>query len=180
MILYPHFQWGKTHIIVSDVSFSKVPVVGLSAEAPDLKQEERLQELESCSGVGSTSDDTEVREVSSRPSTPGLSVVSGMKSNCRIPPLLSLTTALSEFVFSLKLLLPFLSLTLASFCLLWAENSFTYLSLFPCRVVMLLGGLLTSVLGSVGIFLYDTEVNAGCLFCGLRWTCHVDMHEAVS
>lgn len=46
-------------------------------EAPDLKQEERLQELESCSGVGSTSDDTEVREVSSRPSTPGLSVVSG-------------------------------------------------------------------------------------------------------
>lgn len=48
------------------------------AEAPDLKQEERLQELESCSGVGSTSDDTEVREVSSRPSTPGLSVVSGI------------------------------------------------------------------------------------------------------
>lgn len=48
-----------------------------AAEAPDLKQEERLQELESCSGVGSTSDDTEVREVSSRPSTPGLSVVSG-------------------------------------------------------------------------------------------------------
>ncbi len=46
------------------------------AEAADLK-EERLQELESCSGVGSTSDDTEVREVSSRPSTPGLSVVSG-------------------------------------------------------------------------------------------------------
>ncbi|XP_076010181.1 GTPase-activating protein and VPS9 domain-containing protein 1 isoform X7 [Genypterus blacodes] len=46
-------------------------------EAADLKQEERLQELESCSGVGSTSDDTEVREVSSRPSTPGLSVVSG-------------------------------------------------------------------------------------------------------
>nr|XP_034969512.1 GTPase-activating protein and VPS9 domain-containing protein 1-like [Zootoca vivipara] len=45
-------------------------------EAPDLKQEERLQELESCSGVGSTSDDTDVREVSSRPSTPGLSVVS--------------------------------------------------------------------------------------------------------
>lgn len=52
---------------------------GFSAEAPDLKQEERLQELESCSGVGSTSDDTEVREVSSRPSTPGLSVVSGIK-----------------------------------------------------------------------------------------------------
>lgn len=48
------------------------------AEAADLKQEERLQELESCSGVGSTSDDTEVREVSSRPSTPGLSVVSGI------------------------------------------------------------------------------------------------------
>ncbi|XP_071209371.1 GTPase-activating protein and VPS9 domain-containing protein 1-like isoform X6 [Salvelinus alpinus] len=46
------------------------------AEAPDLKQEERLQELESCSGLGSTSDDTEVREVSSRPSTPGLSVIS--------------------------------------------------------------------------------------------------------
>ncbi|MED6265402.1 GTPase-activating protein and VPS9 domain-containing protein 1, partial [Characodon lateralis] len=50
-----------------------------SDSAPDLKQEERLQELESCSGVGSTSDDTEVREVSSRPSTPGLSVVSGIK-----------------------------------------------------------------------------------------------------
>ncbi|XP_061115830.1 GTPase-activating protein and VPS9 domain-containing protein 1 isoform X3 [Conger conger] len=49
-------------------------------EAPDLKQEERLQELESCSGVGSTSDDTEVREVSSRPSTPGLSVVSGISA----------------------------------------------------------------------------------------------------
>uniref|UniRef100_UPI00398E6B4F GTPase-activating protein and VPS9 domain-containing protein 1 isoform X5 n=1 Tax=Pristiophorus japonicus TaxID=55135 RepID=UPI00398E6B4F len=47
------------------------------AEATDLKQEERLQELESCSGLGSTSDDTDVREVSSRPSTPGLSVVSG-------------------------------------------------------------------------------------------------------
>uniref|UniRef100_A0A8C7GDC3 GTPase activating protein and VPS9 domains 1 n=1 Tax=Oncorhynchus kisutch TaxID=8019 RepID=A0A8C7GDC3_ONCKI len=29
-----------------------------------------------CSGLGSTSDDTEVREVSSRPSTPGLSVIS--------------------------------------------------------------------------------------------------------
>lgn len=52
-------------------------------EAPDLKQEERLQELESCSGVGSASDDTDVREVSSRPSTPGLSVVSGEKA----PPL---------------------------------------------------------------------------------------------
>lgn len=49
-------------------------------EAPDLKQEERLQELESCSGLGSTSDDTDVREVSSRPSTPGLSVVSGVCS----------------------------------------------------------------------------------------------------
>uniref|UniRef100_A0AAR2KFT5 GTPase-activating protein and VPS9 domain-containing protein 1 n=1 Tax=Pygocentrus nattereri TaxID=42514 RepID=A0AAR2KFT5_PYGNA len=49
-------------------------------ETADLKQEERLQELESCSGVGSTSDDTEVREVSSRPSTPGLSVVSGISA----------------------------------------------------------------------------------------------------
>uniref|UniRef100_A0A8C8HT13 GTPase-activating protein and VPS9 domain-containing protein 1 n=1 Tax=Oncorhynchus tshawytscha TaxID=74940 RepID=A0A8C8HT13_ONCTS len=54
-----------------------VEVLPSDSEAPDLKQEERLQELESCSGVGSTSDDTEVREVSSRPSTPGLSVVSG-------------------------------------------------------------------------------------------------------
>lgn len=53
-------------------------LLGPFSEAPDLKQEERLQELESCSGVGSTSDDTEVREVSSRPSTPGLSVVSGI------------------------------------------------------------------------------------------------------
>lgn len=53
----------------------------LLTEAPDSKQEERLQELESCSGVGSTSDDTEVREVSSRPSTPGLSVVSGINLN---------------------------------------------------------------------------------------------------
>ncbi|KAM6431362.1 GTPase-activating protein and VPS9 domain-containing protein 1 isoform 2-T2 [Liasis olivaceus] len=51
-----------------------------SIEAPDLKQEERLQELESCSGVGSASDDTDVREVSSRPSTPGLSVVSGISA----------------------------------------------------------------------------------------------------
>nr|XP_020656603.1 GTPase-activating protein and VPS9 domain-containing protein 1 isoform X8 [Pogona vitticeps] len=51
-----------------------------SDSAPDLKQEERLQELESCSGVGSTSDDTDVREVSSRPSTPGLSVVSGISA----------------------------------------------------------------------------------------------------
>uniref|UniRef100_A0A6I8N5F9 GTPase-activating protein and VPS9 domain-containing protein 1 n=1 Tax=Ornithorhynchus anatinus TaxID=9258 RepID=A0A6I8N5F9_ORNAN len=50
------------------------------AEAPDLKQEERLQELESCSGLGSTSDDTDVREASSRPSTPGLSVVSGISA----------------------------------------------------------------------------------------------------
>ncbi|XP_052504026.1 GTPase-activating protein and VPS9 domain-containing protein 1 isoform X3 [Budorcas taxicolor] len=53
---------------------------GISEEAPDLKQEERLQELESCSGLGSTSDDTDVREVSSRPSTPGLSVVSGISA----------------------------------------------------------------------------------------------------
>ncbi|KTG35470.1 hypothetical protein cypCar_00028285, partial [Cyprinus carpio] len=53
-----------------------VEVLPSDSEAADLKQEERLQELESCSGVGSTSDDTEVREVSSRPSTPGLSVVS--------------------------------------------------------------------------------------------------------
>lgn len=58
---------------------------GSSAEAPDLKQEERLQELESCSGVGSTSDDTEVREVSSRPSTPGLSVVSGINLHTLTP-----------------------------------------------------------------------------------------------
>lgn len=57
------------------------------AEAPDLKQEERLQELESCSGVGSTSDDTEVREVSSRPSTPGLSVVSGINITSPSHPL---------------------------------------------------------------------------------------------
>ncbi|XP_042564246.1 GTPase-activating protein and VPS9 domain-containing protein 1 isoform X3 [Clupea harengus] len=53
-----------------------VEVLPSDSEAADLKQEERMQELESCSGVGSTSDDTEVREVSSRPSTPGLSVVS--------------------------------------------------------------------------------------------------------
>ncbi|KAG5840812.1 hypothetical protein ANANG_G00192620 [Anguilla anguilla] len=57
-----------------------VEVLPSDSEAPDLKQEERLQELESCSGVGSTSDDTEVREVSSRPSTPGLSVVSGVSA----------------------------------------------------------------------------------------------------
>lgn len=53
--------------------------VHLYVETADLKQEERLQDLESCSGVGSTSDDTEVREVSSRPSTPGLSIISGTK-----------------------------------------------------------------------------------------------------
>lgn len=61
----------------ADSRTSHRPFLLSLAEAPDLKQEERLQELESCSGVGSTSDDTEVREVSSRPSTPGLSVVSG-------------------------------------------------------------------------------------------------------
>ncbi|XP_067825826.1 GTPase-activating protein and VPS9 domain-containing protein 1 isoform X4 [Heptranchias perlo] len=54
-----------------------VEVLPSDSEATDLKQEERLQELESCSGLGSTSDDTDVREVSSRPSTPGLSIVSG-------------------------------------------------------------------------------------------------------
>ncbi|XP_078406022.1 GTPase-activating protein and VPS9 domain-containing protein 1 isoform X1 [Cetorhinus maximus] len=54
-----------------------VEVLPSDSEATDMKQEERLQELESCSGLGSTSDDTDVREVSSRPSTPGLSVVSG-------------------------------------------------------------------------------------------------------
>ncbi|XP_043914272.1 GTPase-activating protein and VPS9 domain-containing protein 1 isoform X1 [Protopterus annectens] len=57
-----------------------VEVLPSDSEAPDLKQEERLQELESCSGLGSTSDDTDVREVSSRPSTPGLSVVSGISA----------------------------------------------------------------------------------------------------
>ncbi|KAL7884412.1 hypothetical protein AOLI_G00071820 [Acnodon oligacanthus] len=57
-----------------------VEVLPSDSETADLKQEERLQELESCSGVGSTSDDTEVREVSSRPSTPGLSVVSGISA----------------------------------------------------------------------------------------------------
>uniref|UniRef100_A0A671KCT4 GTPase-activating protein and VPS9 domain-containing protein 1 n=1 Tax=Sinocyclocheilus anshuiensis TaxID=1608454 RepID=A0A671KCT4_9TELE len=57
-----------------------VEVLPSDSEAADLKQEERLQELESCSAVGSTSDDTEVREVSSRPSTPGLSVVSGISA----------------------------------------------------------------------------------------------------
>lgn len=39
-----------------------VEVLPSDSEAPDLKQEERLQELESCSGLGSTSDDTDVRE----------------------------------------------------------------------------------------------------------------------
>lgn len=62
-----------------NVEFFTKHFFSFAAEAPDLKQEERLQELESCSGVGSTSDDTEVREVSSRPSTPGLSVVSGTR-----------------------------------------------------------------------------------------------------
>ncbi|XP_041094450.1 GTPase-activating protein and VPS9 domain-containing protein 1 isoform X3 [Polyodon spathula] len=57
-----------------------VEVLPSDSEAQDLKQEERLQELESCSGLGSTSDDTDVREVSSRPSTPGLSVVSGISA----------------------------------------------------------------------------------------------------
>ncbi|XP_062855278.1 GTPase-activating protein and VPS9 domain-containing protein 1 [Trichomycterus rosablanca] len=57
-----------------------VEVLPSDSETADSKQEERLQELESCSGVGSTSDDTEVREVSSRPSTPGLSIVSGISA----------------------------------------------------------------------------------------------------
>ncbi|XP_067825824.1 GTPase-activating protein and VPS9 domain-containing protein 1 isoform X2 [Heptranchias perlo] len=57
-----------------------VEVLPSDSEATDLKQEERLQELESCSGLGSTSDDTDVREVSSRPSTPGLSIVSGISA----------------------------------------------------------------------------------------------------
>ncbi|XP_060787713.1 GTPase-activating protein and VPS9 domain-containing protein 1 isoform X3 [Neoarius graeffei] len=57
-----------------------VEVLPSDSETADLKQEERLQELESCSGVGSTSDDTEVREVSSRPSTPGLSIISGVSA----------------------------------------------------------------------------------------------------
>uniref|UniRef100_S4RR01 Uncharacterized protein n=1 Tax=Petromyzon marinus TaxID=7757 RepID=S4RR01_PETMA len=52
----------------------------------ELKQEERLQELESCSGLGSVSDDTDVREVSSRPSTPGLSVVSGISATSEDNP----------------------------------------------------------------------------------------------
>ncbi|KAM4696942.1 GTPase-activating protein and VPS9 domain-containing protein 1 isoform 2-T2 [Rhinophrynus dorsalis] len=63
-----------------------VEVLPSDSEAPDLKQEERLQELESCSGLGSTSDDTEVREVSSRPSTPGLSVVSGISATSEDVP----------------------------------------------------------------------------------------------
>ncbi|KAJ8286402.1 hypothetical protein GJAV_G00038870 [Gymnothorax javanicus] len=45
-------------------------------EAADLKHAERLQELDSCSGVVSICDDTEAREVSSRPSTPGVSMTS--------------------------------------------------------------------------------------------------------
>ncbi|XP_006016976.1 GTPase-activating protein and VPS9 domain-containing protein 1 isoform X5 [Alligator sinensis] len=57
-----------------------VEVLPSDSEATDLKQEERLQELESCSGLGSTSDDTDVREVSSRPSTPGLSEMSGISA----------------------------------------------------------------------------------------------------
>uniref|UniRef100_S4RQZ6 Uncharacterized protein n=1 Tax=Petromyzon marinus TaxID=7757 RepID=S4RQZ6_PETMA len=55
-------------------------------EVTELKQEERLQELESCSGLGSVSDDTDVREVSSRPSTPGLSVVSGISATSEDNP----------------------------------------------------------------------------------------------
>ncbi|CAF96449.1 unnamed protein product, partial [Tetraodon nigroviridis] len=59
-----------------------VEVLPSDSETPDLKQEERLQELgKSCSGVGSTSDDTECpRGLASRPSTPGLSVVSGISA----------------------------------------------------------------------------------------------------
>lgn len=64
-------------MVLSNDTFSLYSPLSPFVEAPDLKQEERLQELESCSGLGSTSDDTDVREVSSRPSTPGLSVVSG-------------------------------------------------------------------------------------------------------
>lgn len=76
--------------------FSLLFPVGRLTEAPDLKQEERLQELESCSGVGSTSDDTEVREVSSRPSTPGLSVVSGTKLTCLLLHIISLNIRPSQ------------------------------------------------------------------------------------
>ncbi|KAG7281312.1 hypothetical protein CRUP_030995 [Coryphaenoides rupestris] len=47
-----------------------VEVLPSDSEAADLKQEERLQELESCSGVGSTSDDTEVREIRKPPLMP--------------------------------------------------------------------------------------------------------------
>uniref|UniRef100_A0AAY4ET27 GTPase-activating protein and VPS9 domain-containing protein 1 n=1 Tax=Denticeps clupeoides TaxID=299321 RepID=A0AAY4ET27_9TELE len=71
--------YGSTISEMTSEAWS-VEVLPSDSEAPDLKQEERLQELESCSGVGSTSDDTEVREVSSRPSTPGLSVVSGISA----------------------------------------------------------------------------------------------------
>uniref|UniRef100_M4AKU2 GTPase-activating protein and VPS9 domain-containing protein 1 n=1 Tax=Xiphophorus maculatus TaxID=8083 RepID=M4AKU2_XIPMA len=71
--------YGSTMSETTSEAWS-VEVLPSDSEAPDLKQEERLQELESCSGVGSTSDDTEVREVSSRPSTPGLSVVSGISA----------------------------------------------------------------------------------------------------
>uniref|UniRef100_UPI00358F9C0F LOW QUALITY PROTEIN: GTPase-activating protein and VPS9 domain-containing protein 1-like n=1 Tax=Myxine glutinosa TaxID=7769 RepID=UPI00358F9C0F len=58
-----------------------VEVLASDSEATELKQEERLQELESCSGLGSVSDDTDMREVGSRPSTPGLSVVSGISED---------------------------------------------------------------------------------------------------
>uniref|UniRef100_A0A8C9TL96 GTPase-activating protein and VPS9 domain-containing protein 1-like n=1 Tax=Scleropages formosus TaxID=113540 RepID=A0A8C9TL96_SCLFO len=54
-----------------------VEVLASDSDTADLKQDERLQEVESCSGVGSVSDDAEVREVNSRSSTPELSVVSG-------------------------------------------------------------------------------------------------------
>lgn len=129
-------------------------LLGLFAEAPDLKQEERLQELESCSGVGSTSDDTEVREVSSRPSTPGLSVVSGINltKSLRLPPLPNICFVLlgflSETIGSISALIMF------SFCLPLVEKVdknclFLALLYSVCRAVMLLGGLLTSVMGSV-------------------------------
>ncbi|KAL4609372.1 GTPase-activating protein and VPS9 domain-containing protein 1-like [Arapaima gigas] len=57
-----------------------VEVLASDSDVLDLKQDERLQEVESCSGVGSVSDEAEVREVSSRPSTPGLGVVSGINT----------------------------------------------------------------------------------------------------
>ncbi|XP_078459628.1 GTPase-activating protein and VPS9 domain-containing protein 1 isoform X2 [Lampetra planeri] len=63
-----------------------VEVLASDSEVTELKQEERLQELESCSGLGSVSDDTDVREVSSRPSTPGLSVVSGISATSEDNP----------------------------------------------------------------------------------------------